>query len=489
MHVSLRNRLRDRLVDYVDEYLFRRFATEVSDRFQPPAVRPGEQKDASYRVCKRCVMDSSDPEITFDDEGICHHCRSYDRQIALYVKRDAAGWAEMEQTAATIRKEGEGKPYDCIIGLSGGVDSTYVAYLVVKKLGLRPLAVHMDNGWNTEIAVRNIENVVTRLGIDLHTVVLDWEEFRDLQASFIRAGVTDCEIPTDHAISAVLYKTAIEKGVRFIIGGSNLATEQMVPRTWSSGHGDWRYIRTVHNQFGKVKLKSYPHFTFWEHAIYWPYVREMRMVYILNYIEYNKIEAIKLMKRELGWVSYGDKHHESIYTRFYQTQYLIEKFGADKRRPHLSCLVNDGRITRDEALAELQRPPIAEDIAKTDRDFVLKKLGLTEEEYQSILSAPPKTYWDFDSDEKYFPDKAYHWALHNLELIRHPFRTGLKSVGAMIGGWFSAIGQAIADAGEWLRQKWLFIWMWIGILARLPFHVARRIIKGIIRRLTSRRGA
>lgn len=478
MHGSHKNRLRDRFVDLFDAYLSRRHGTQISERFQPPAVRPGEQKATAYRVCTRCVMDSSDPEITFDDEGVCQHCRNYDRQIALYVKRDAAGWAEMEEIAATIRKEGEGKPYDCIIGLSGGVDSTYVAYLVVKKLGLRPLAVHMDNGWNTEIAVRNIENIVTRLGIDLHTVVLDWEEFRDLQASFIRAGVTDCEIPTDHAIGAVLYKTAIENGVRFIIGGSNLATEQMVPRTWSSGHGDWRYIRTIQKEFGSVKLESYPHFTFWEHAIYWPYVREMRMVYILNYIEYNKIEAIELMKRELGWVSYGDKHHESIYTRFYQTQYLIEKFGADKRRPHLSCLINDSRITRDEALAELQRPPIAEEIARTDREFVLKKLGLTEEEYQRVLAAPPKTYWDFDSDEKYFPDKAYRWALQNLDLIRHPVKTSARRAGAAIGGW-------LASAGEWLRQKWLFIWLWVRILARLPFRIAWRIFK----RLTGGRRA
>lgn len=441
--------LRDRVVDFLDRAFAERYATTVSERFRPPAVRPGEQSRTSYRICTRCVMDSSDPEITFDDEGVCHHCRNYDKQIALYVKRDAAGWKEIEDIAAEIRKEGAGKRYDCIIGLSGGVDSTYVAYLVVRRLGLRPLAVHMDNGWNTEIAVRNIENIVTRLGIDLHTVVLDWEEFKDLQASFVRAGVPDCEIPTDHAIGAVLYKTAIEHGVRYIIGGSNLATEQMVPRTWSSGHGDWRYIRTVQEQFGKVPLKSYPHYTFWEHAIYWPYIREMKMVYVLNYIEYNKFEAIELMKKELGWVSYGDKHHESIYTRFYQTQYLLRKFDADKRRPHLSCLVNDKRMTRAEALAELQKPPIDEEIANTDRDFVLKKLGLSQEEYRRIIEAPPKTYWDFPSDEKFFPDARYRWALQNLDLLKRPVRT--------------------------LLQRWAAAaWFWIKLPFRKVYHVVRR---------------
>ena len=454
--------LRQKLIDMFDRYSATPSATEISTRYQPPAHRPSEERQTRYQICQRCVMDSSDPEITFDEHGVCHHCHSYDKQIATYVKRDAAGWREMEEIAATVRKEGEGKRYDCIIGLSGGVDSTYVAYLV-KKLGLRPLAVHMDNGWNTEIAVRNIENIVTRLGIDLHTVVLDWNQFKDLQASFVRAGVTDCEIPTDHAIGAILYRTAIENDVRFIIGGSNLATEQMVPRTWSSGHGDWRYIRSLHNQFGKSEIRSYPHYTFWEHAIYWPYIREMRMIYVLNYIEYNKFDAIELMKKELGWVSYGDKHHESIYTRFYQTQYLIDKFGADKRRPHLSCLINDNRMTREEALATLQKPPIDEDIAATDREFVLKKLGISQDEYRGILAQPPKTYWDFESDEKYFPDKAYHWALQNLDLLREPRRVLLRRT----GGWISRSAQST--------------WLWIRILAKLPFRLAWRVLRRLLR--------
>lgn len=400
--------VRKLLLEWLDSWYFGRTGLKVSPRHQPPATRPGEASARAYQICTRCVMDTSDPEISFDEHGVCNHCHRYDQQIAAYVKRDADGWAKMEAKAAAIRQEGAGKRYDCIIGLSGGVDSSYVAYLVVKRLGLRPLAVHMDNGWNTEIAVANIENIVSRLGIDLHTVVLDWEEFKDLQAAFVRAGVPDCEIPTDHAIAAVLYRTAAEQGVRHIIGGSNLATEQMVPRTWSAGHVDWLYIRSIHRQYGHLpKLGNFPHFTLLDYAISWPYWQRFRMTYVLNFLEYDKFAAIELMKRELGWVSYGDKHHESIYTRFYQAQYLISKFKADKRRPHLSCLVNDHRLTREEALAEMAKDPVGRDVAASDREFVLKKLGISEEEFSQILSAPPKTYWDFDSYEKYFPDQLY----------------------------------------------------------------------------------
>lgn len=396
-------RIREATINWIDRFFADHVTRTVSSSFSPPQYRPGEQPKSRYQICTQCIMDTTDPEITFDDNGVCNHCHSYDVNIQKYVRRGPEGWAELEAIAAQIRQEGKGKKYDCIIGLSGGVDSTYVAYVVVKKLGLRPLAIHLDNGWNTEIAVRNIENVVTRLGIDLYTEVLDWEEFKSLQAAFVRSGVPDCEIPTDHAITATLYRVAIEEGVRFIMGGSNYATEQMVPRAWSDGHSDWRYIRTIGEKFGAKPLKSYPHYTFFDYAVLWPAIKRLEMVYLLNYFEYNKFEALELMKSELGWVSYGDKHHESIYTRFYQTQYLPTKFGADKRRPHLSCLIKDKRLTRDEALALMQKLPIEEEQAKIDRQFVLKKLGISEAEYAEIIAKPPVSLWDFDSDMKYRP--------------------------------------------------------------------------------------
>jgi N-acetyl sugar amidotransferase len=414
-------RLRDAAINAMDSFFATFVSRSISKGYQPPRYRLGEQPHTRYQICTQCIMDTSDPEISFDENGVCNHCHAYDATVEQYVKRGPEGWAELEAIASRIRDEGRGKKYDCIIGLSGGVDSTYVAYVVVKKLGLRPLAIHLDNGWNTEIAVRNIENVVTKLGIDLYTEVLAWEEFRSLQAAFVRSGVPDCEIPTDHAITAVLYRIAIEQGVRFIMGGSNYATEQMVPRTWSDGHSDWRYIRTIGEKFGTSSLKSFPHYTFFDFAVYWPEVKKIEMVYSLNYFEYNKIEAVELMKAELGWLSYGDKHHESLYTRFYQTQYLPTKFGADKRRPHLSCLVKDNRITRDEALAQIQRPPIGDEQARIDRQFVLKKLGISDMEYEQILAKPPVSLWDFDTDTKYRP--AYHVpALIVARIVTNPVK-------------------------------------------------------------------
>ena len=261
-----------------------------------------------YRICKRCIMDTSDPELTFDDEGVCNKCRDYDAVMARYVFPGEEGKRRLDEIVRQIKEEGKGKPYDCIIGLSGGVDSTYVAYLV-KKAGLRPLAIHLDNGWNSEIAVGNIERVVKILGIDLYTEVLDWDEFRSLQLALLRTSTPDSEIPTDHAIVATLYRQAIKHNVRFIIGGSNYATEQMIPRTWSHGHDDWKYIRTVNKLFGTKKLKTFPHYTFFEKRYYFPHIKQIQAVLILNYIEYDKFKAIELMKLELGWVPYGGKHH------------------------------------------------------------------------------------------------------------------------------------------------------------------------------------
>jgi N-acetyl sugar amidotransferase len=364
-----------------------------------PRLDPTRAGPLGYRICTRCIMDTTDPEITFDEAGICHHCRAYDAAIAANLRRGEAGRRSLEKLARRIADESRGKRYDCVIGLSGGVDSTYVAWLT-RQLGLRPLAVHLDNGWNTETAVRNIETIVTRLGIDLQTTVLDWEEFRALQVAFLRASTPDCEIATDHAIAATLYRAAIGVGVRYIIHGTNLVTEQMVPRSWSYGHTDWGYIRAVNRQFGGGRLKSFPHYTQFDLKIGYPVLRRIRPMYALNYVDYDKEAAIALMQRELGWQSYGGKHHESLYTRFYQTYLLPRKFGVDKRRPHLSCLVNAGQMTRDKALAEIQQPPLSEDQIAIDRAFVIKKLQLGEAEFEAMMAMPPLSFWDYPSDER-----------------------------------------------------------------------------------------
>jgi N-acetyl sugar amidotransferase len=352
-----------------------------------------------YRICVRCIMDTSDPEITFDARGMCHHCNIYDEAVAAGVHRGEDGRKRLQAIVRAIREDGHRKPYDCIIGLSGGVDSTYTAYMV-RKHGLRPLAVHLDNGWNSEVSVRNIENLVKALQIDLHTVVLDWQEFRDLQLAFLRASTPDSEVPTDHAIVATLYLEARRRGIRWIVDGGNLATELMIPPTWSHGHADWKYIRMLARQFGKRPLRSFPHYTYFDQRWRLDRMDRIQRLGILNYIDYDKFAAMEVMRRELGWEYYGGKHYESIYTRFYQGFILKEKFGFDKRRSHLSCLINDGRLTRAVALAEVEKPAIEPMQLREDRAFVIKKLGISEGEFERIMAAERKTFWDYPSYER-----------------------------------------------------------------------------------------
>ena len=348
---------------------------------------------SEYRVCTRCLMDTSDPEIVFDAQGVCNHCHDHERLMTQKVVSGEAGEVYLQKLVEEIKRAGRGKPYDCLIGVSGGVDSTYVAYLV-KKMGLRALAVHMDNGWDSELAVKNIEETLKRLGIDLHTEVLDWEEFKSLQVAFLKSSTPDSEIPSDHAIWAVLGGLADKLKVKYIVSGFNVRTETHLPRAWSQGHFDWRYIRSVFKQFGRGRLKTFPHIGFFA---YYRRLVTHRRVDILNYIDFNKTEAMKILEHELGWRYYGGKHYESIYTRFYQGYILPVKFGYDKRRSHLSSLICSGETTREVALKELDKPTYQPSMQEEDREYVVKKLGLTDEEFETILNAPKKTFWDYPS--------------------------------------------------------------------------------------------
>lgn len=339
-------------------------------------------------------MDTSDPEIQFDEQGMCNHCHDYDRLIRQRVMTGEAGRRYLERLAEQIKREGRGKPYDCLLGVSGGVDSTYVAYVAKRKFDLRPLAVHMDNGWDSELAVKNIEETLKRLEIDLFTNVLNWEEFRDLQIAFLKASTPDSEIPSDHAIWAVIGGMAEKLKVRYILSGFNVRTETHLPRAWSQGHFDWRYIHSVHRQFGKTGLKTFPHQGFFT---YYRRLLTLRRVDILNYLDYNKQQAMRLLENELGWKYYGGKHHESIYTRFYQGYILPTKFGYDKRRSHLSSQICSGEINRESALAELQKPAYAPATQEEDREYVSKKLGLNEDEFDAIMNLPRKRFQDFPS--------------------------------------------------------------------------------------------
>jgi len=352
------------------------------------------KSDRTYQACVRCIMDTvADNSITFDAGGICHHCRRYDNMFSTRVVRGEVGKAILDSLVAKIKATGKGKEYDCIIGVSGGVDSTYVAYLV-KNLGLRPLAVHLDNGWNSELAVKNIERVLNNLSIDLFTYVIDWEEFRDLQVAFLKASTPDGEIPSDHAIFAVLWGEAASRGIKYIISGMNFTTESIYVPDWAYGHSDWRYIKDVHNKFGTRKIKTYPHFSLY-YLLYINLLYRIRTVSILNYIDYDKNKAMRVLTDALGWQYYGGKHHESVYTRFYQGYVLPKKFGIDKRYGHLSDLINAGQITRDAALTEIQLPPYPEHQQEEDLDYVSKKLGLRGGAFDEIMALPCRNFRDY----------------------------------------------------------------------------------------------
>lgn len=342
-------------------------------------------------------MDTSDPDITFDSEGVCNHCRTHEQVTAKQVFSGEDARRRLEEIVDGIRKAGAGRNYDCLIGVSGGVDSTYTAWLV-KELGLRPLAVHLDNGWNSNIAVQNIARTLDKLKIDLVTHVIDWEEYRDIQRAFLLASVPDVEVPTDHAILACLYGASKKHRIGSILSGHNDQTESHLPRAWSQGHIDYGYIHDIHARYGSGRVKTFPHLN------YIDYIQHVRFgteaVYILNYVDYTREKALDLIQGELGWEDYGGKHHESVFTRWYQGCYLPRKFGFDKRRTHLSSLVSTGQMRREAALAALQPPPYDELQQEEDCVYVAKKLGFTEEEFVGIMTSPPKRFSDYNSYAK-----------------------------------------------------------------------------------------
>lgn len=347
--------------------------------------------DKQVQICSRCVMDTTALEIEFYDDGRCNFCRNYDEHTVLDLHDDDAGAEKLASLITEIKRRGKGRQYDCLIGLSGGVDSSYVAYLVARKYGLRTLAVHLDNGWNSELSVANIEKLVKSLGIDLSTHVLDWNEFRDIQSSFLKSSVSNIEIPTDHAIWAVLIKTASKMKIPYIIAGNNVVTESIMPESWLYGSKDSKFIRAIQKQFGSVKMRAYPYLSTFDY-INKLLFQGIRWVPILNYIDFNKAAAKQLLIDELGWRDYGGKHYESIFTRFFHAYYLPEKFGYDLRKSYNSALVCSGQITRQEALDDLALPPASAEMIAQDRAYVLKKLGFSEAEFEQILKAPNKTY-------------------------------------------------------------------------------------------------
>jgi N-acetyl sugar amidotransferase len=349
------------------------------------------------RECARCVLRiEDDPVLEFDAAGVCRYCRHYDAVVGRAGERKAA--ADPERTWAEIREAGKGKRYDCVVGLSGGVDSSYVL-LLARKAGLRTLAVHLDNGWNSELAVRNIENLVKRLGADLHTHVISWGEFRDLQVSYFRASVVDIEALTDHAILACLYRTAAAHGIRHVLTGINDRTEGFLPMHWVHAKNDLVNIRSIHRAHGSVPMRTFPTLGVLRKAWY-ERVRGIRMVAILDIVPYVKEEAKAALVREVDWRDYGGKHFESVFMRFYQAYILPGKFGIDKRRSHFSSLICAGQMTREAALAELAKPPCDPAQLAVDREFVMKKLGFDEAAFEAYMKAPARSHFEYASHLK-----------------------------------------------------------------------------------------
>lgn len=371
------------------------------------AVRMGQEVPAggwtgrgpvAPKICSNCVMDTSDPAIEFDSAGVCDHCRTFASQVLPNWHADQRGEAELAALVAQIRRDGEGREFDCIIGMSGGVDSSYLTYVAKEKLGLRPLVFHVDAGWNSQEAVNNIQRLVDGLGLDLYTEVIDWEEMRDLQLAFFKSGVPHVDTPQDHAFFAMMYKFATEHKVRFILTGANYSTECIRnPVEWMYYQSDSTQLRDIHRRFGTLPLKTFPTTSILRHKVWLPYVRRIRVIRPLNHMSYRKEEAIRLLRERFGWQPYPQKHFESRFTKFYEGFWLPRRFGYDVRRVQYSSLILTGQMTRDAALAALREPPLDEATVAREMEYVANKLRISVDELAGYLEAPRRTYRDYRS--------------------------------------------------------------------------------------------
>lgn len=369
----------------------------------------------AYRRCVRCVMDTTDPEISFDAAGQCSHCTRYDELFRDVVERATQGLrlAEYDRLIERIKADGKGREYDCVIGVSGGVDSSFVLLKAVEA-GLRPLAVHFDSGWNSELAANNIENATRTLGVDLKTEVVNWPEMRDLQLAFFKAGVENCDIPTDHAFPAVALRNAAQYKAKYILSGSNLATESVLPRAWGHNAADLRYLKAIHRDHGSVPLKTYPALGILKKEVWYRYARGVRTLKPLNFLPFVKSEAKREIGDKLSWRDYGGKHYESVFTRFFQGYYLPTRFGYDKRLAHLSSLILAGQTTREAALDEIESsPPYPREMQVADGRFVAKKLGVSHEELEALIAAPLENRRSYATN-----DAAYRIAFKARSIAR-----------------------------------------------------------------------
>jgi len=369
-----------------------------------------------YQICTNCAMDTTDSKIIFDEKGVCDHCNTFYKDIKPKWHTDDKGLAEITAIAEKIKKEGEGKDFDSIIGMSGGVDSSYLLYLAVKKLGLRPLVFHVDAGWNSEQAVHNIEVIVDKLKLDLYTEVIDWEEMKDLQLAFFKSGLSNIDTPQDHSFFATMYKFAQEYDVKYILTGGNYSTECIRnPLEWMYYQSDSILLKDIHYKFGTKPLKNYPITNILWHKVYLPYVKKIKLIRPLDFMPYDKEEATQFLVDEFGYQRYAQKHFESRFTKFYESYWLPKKFGYDTRKVQYSSLIVTGQMSREEALKKLKKPAYDEESIKQDFEYIANKLGITTDELQSYMDAPNKTYSDYKNQMSIYDIGAKIMRIMGLE--------------------------------------------------------------------------
>ena len=349
----------------------------------------------TYQVCNRCVMDTSDSAIQFNLEGVCDHCINFVTNIKPNWYTDHRAQMKLSSMVDQIKKDGKGKDFDCIIGISGGIDSSYLLYYAKEVLGLRPLAFSVDTGWNLNVAVENIEKVVKGLGLVLYTEIINWNEMKDLQLAFFKSQVAYQDLPQDSVIFAALYNYATKYKIKHVLTGGNFSTECIrEPNEWVY-QNDLRMILDIHRRFGKKPLKTLPKASIFKFRLYYRIFKGMKIHRPLDLITYEKQNAIQTLKEKFGYEPYANKHFESVFTRFYEGFWLVKKFGFDKRRAHFSSLISTGQLTREEALKKLENPPYDNVQAEKDLEYVCKKLGVTKDVFLAMMKAPNKTYRDY----------------------------------------------------------------------------------------------
>ena len=356
-------------------------------------------RQAKYQICSNCIMDTSDPSITFDERGYCDYCRNFYENIQPNWHPNEKGENMIAPLIDKIKKKGKRRDHDCLIGISGGIDSSYVAYVAKEKFGLRPLLFHCDGGWNSRVGVHNIESIRNGLNLDLQTEVVDWLEMKDLQVAFFRSQVPFVDVPQDLAIFASLYNFAAKNNFRYIITGGNYAAECVRESIdWTYYSTDMRHVKDIHRRFGQRPLKTFPTADIFTYKLYYRYIKRMRIIKLLDYLPYIREDAEQKLIDCFGWQRYDQKHHESRFTRFYETYWTPKKFGYDKRRAYFSSLILTNQMTREEALERIAKPEVDEQTMAKEFEYVAKKLDLTCSEFREIFEGENKSFRDYKNN-------------------------------------------------------------------------------------------